>query len=263
MQPAQNQTEQQTVEHAKANLDPREIAQFEALADKWWDAEGPFRMLHRIGPPRLEYIRDAATRHLGLEATARRPYARLQCLDVGCGGGLIAEPLARLGGTVTAIDPAAKNIEAARHHAENSGLDIDYQAVTAESLAEAGQTYDLVTCLEVVEHVPDPHAFVATLARLIRPGGLLVMSTLNRTPKSYALAIVGAEYVLGWLPRGTHDWTRFVTPDELQAHCSAVGLGSYASEGVVYDILRDRWQRSADTGVNYMASAVKPATDGS
>ncbi|MGI9477903.1 MAG: bifunctional 2-polyprenyl-6-hydroxyphenol methylase/3-demethylubiquinol 3-O-methyltransferase UbiG, partial [Hyphomicrobiaceae bacterium] len=246
MQPAQ----EHAARGARANLDPREIAQFEALADKWWDAEGPFRMLHRIGPPRLAYVRDAATRHLGLDATARRPYAALSCLDVGCGGGLISEPLARLGGTVTAIDPAAKNIEAARLHAENSGLAIDYQAVTAEMLADAGRTFDLVTCLEVVEHVPDPRAFVATLARLVRPGGLLVMSTLNRTPKSYVLAIVGAEYVLGWLPRGTHDWTRFVTPDELQAHCAKAGLGSFASEGVVYDILHDRWQRSADTGVN-------------
>ncbi|MFY0614771.1 MAG: bifunctional 2-polyprenyl-6-hydroxyphenol methylase/3-demethylubiquinol 3-O-methyltransferase UbiG [Hyphomicrobiaceae bacterium] len=248
---------QQANDGATANIDPREIAQFEALAGKWWDAEGPFRMLHRIGPPRLAYVRDAATEHLRLDATARRPYAALTCLDVGCGGGLIAEPLARLGGAVTAIDPAVKNIEAARHHAASSRLDIDYQAVTAEALADAGRTFDLVTCLEVVEHVPDPGAFVATLASLVKPGGLLVLSTLNRTPKSYALAIVGAEYVLGWLPRGTHDWTRFVTPDELQAHCTAAGLTAFASEGIVYDLLRDRWQRSPDTGVNYMACAVK------
>lgn len=245
------------MQQAEANLDPREVAQFAALAGKWWDAEGPFRMLHRIGPPRLQYIRDAATRHLALPATARRPYQGLDCLDVGCGGGLIAEPLARLGGVVTAIDPAKENIAAASHHADQSGLTINYLATTAEQLAVAGQTYDLVTCLEVIEHVPEPAAFVATLASLVKPGGVLVLSTLNRTPKSYALAIIGAEYVLGWLPRGTHDWTRFVTPEELRAHCKKSGLTEFANQGVVYDLIRDEWQRSSDTGVNYMASVVR------
>lgn len=243
--------------HTGANLDPREVAQFAALSGKWWDADGPFRMLHRIGSPRLQYIRGAATKHLDLDETVRRPFERLRCLDVGCGGGLIAEPLARLGGTVTAIDPATENIAAARHHADSSGLAIDYQAITAEQLVESGQTFNLVTCLEVIEHVPDPRAFVATLAELVEPGGLLVLSTLNRTPKSYALAIIGAEYVLGWLPRGTHDWTRFVTPDELQEHCRKAGLGSFTQEGIVYDLIRDQWQRSPDVGVNYMASATK------
>ncbi len=248
---------QHAQQHTGANLDPREVAQFAALSGKWWDADGPFRMLHRIGPPRLQYVRDAATKHLGLDEAARRPFERLRCLDVGCGGGLIAEPLARLGGTVTAIDPATENIAAARHHADSSGLAIDYQAVTAEHLTESRQTYHLVTCLEVIEHVPDPRAFVATLAELVEPGGLLVLSTLNRTPKSYALAIIGAEYVLGWLPRGTHDWTRFVTPDELQEHCSKADLRSFTQEGIVYDLIRDQWQRSPDIGVNYMASATK------
>ncbi len=242
----------------EANLDPREVAQFAALSGKWWDANGPFRMLHRIGPARLQVIRDAATKHLALDDTGRQPFQNLRCLDVGCGGGLIAEPLARLGGTVTAIDPGKENIAAATIHAEQAGLTVDYRATTAELLAESGATYDLVACLEVIEHVPEPEAFVATLARLVRPGGMLVLSTLNRTPKSYALAIIGAEYVLGWLPRGTHDWTRFVTPDELQAHCTMAGLTSFASEGIVYDLIRDQWQRSTDTGVNYMASVVKP-----
>ena len=153
---------------------------------------------------------------------------------------------------ILGIDPATVKL-----HAKQAGLTVDYQATTAELLAETGTTYDLVTCLEVIEHVPEPEAFVATLARLVRPGGMLVLSTLNRTPKSYALAIIGAEYVLGWLPRGTHDWTRFVTPDELQAHCRTSGLTSFASEGIVYDLLRDQWQRSSDTGVNYMASVTK------
>lgn len=246
------------MQNTQANLDPREVAQFTALSGKWWDTEGPFRMLHRIGPARLQYIRDAATRHFGLSDTARRPFDGLRCLDVGCGGGLIAEPLARLGGAVTAIDPSKENIAAAQHHATAGGLAVDYQSVTAEQLVTARQTYHLVTCLEVIEHVPDPRAFVATLAKLVEPGGLLVLSTLNRTPKSYALAIVGAEYVLGWLPRGTHDWTRFVTPDELQAHCEKAGLGAFDQAGIVYDLLRDQWQRSSDTGVNYMASAAKP-----
>ena len=242
----------------EANLDPREVAQFAALSGKWWDANGPFRMLHRIGPARLQVIRDAASKHLGLDDPGRQPFRNLQCLDVGCGGGLIAEPLARLGGTVAAIDPGKENIAAATIHAKQAGLTVDYRATTAELLAESGATYDLVTCLEVIEHVPEPEAFVATLARLVRPGGMLVLSTLNRTPKSYALAIIGAEYVLGWLPHGTHDWARFVTPDELQAHCTTAGLTSFASEGIVYDLIRDQWQRSTDTGVNYMASVIKP-----
>lgn len=246
------------MQNAQANLDPRELAQFSALSDKWWDAAGPFRMLHRIGPPRLAFIRDAATSHLGLDEHARRPFTGLKCLDIGCGGGLVAEPLARLGGTVTAIDPAEKNIEAARLHGEAGGLAIDYRCTTAEELDAAGQTYDLVTCLEVIEHVPDQPAFIATVSRLVRPGGLLVLSTLNRTPKSYALAIVGAEYVLGWLPRGTHDWTRFVTPEELEAYCRKAGLTNFRSEGLIYDLLRDAWRKSSDTGVNYMATVAKP-----
>ncbi len=243
----------------QANLDPREVAQFAALSNKWWDAQGPFGMLHRIGPPRLAFIRDAAARHFSLDDSVRRPLVNMTCLDIGCGGGLIAEPLARLGGDVTAIDPAIENIEAARHHADAGGIHIDYQAITAEELVTKGQSYDLVTCLEVIEHVPDPAAFVETLMSLVKPGGLLVLSTLNRTPKSYALAIIGAEYVLGWLPRGTHDWTRFVTPEELKGYCTKVGLKDFRSEGIVYDLLRDRWQRATDTGVNYMASVTKPS----
>jgi 2-polyprenyl-6-hydroxyphenyl methylase/3-demethylubiquinone-9 3-methyltransferase len=241
------------------NVDPRELEQFEALAAQWWDLDGPFAMLHRLGPARLGLIRDAAARHFPAAGAGRRILKGLACLDVGCGGGLIAEPLARLGGTVTAIDPAAGNIKAARLHAEATGLAIDYRATTAEDLAATGATFDLVTCLEVIEHVPDQAAFVATIASLLKPGGLVVFSTLNRSPKSYALAIVGAEYVLGWVPRGTHDWRRFVTPEELRRYAEKAGLVDFESEGIIYDPLRDQWRRSSDDGVNYMATAARPA----
>lgn len=241
------------------NVDPREVAQFEALAAEWWDMQGPFAMLHRLGPARLGFIRDAAARHFPAAGPGRRILKGLHCLDIGCGGGLVAEPLSRLGGTVTAIDPATGNISAARLHAEAAGLGVDYRATTAEDLAATGATYDLITCLEVIEHVPDQKAFVATIASLLKPGGLVVFSTLNRTPKSYALAIVGAEYVLGWVPRGTHDWQKFVTISELTDYCSAAGLGDVQSEGIVYDVIRDQWRRSSDTTVNYMASATRPA----
>ncbi len=241
------------------NVDPREVAQFEALSAEWWDMEGPFAMLHRLGPARLGVIRDAAARHFPSAGPGRRILKGLRCLDVGCGGGLVAEPLARLGGTVTAIDPAPGNIAAASLHAEAAGLTIDYRATTAEDLAATGATFDLITCLEVIEHVPDQKAFVATIAGLLKPGGLVVFSTLNRTPKSYALAIVGAEYVLGWVPRGTHDWQKFVTISELSDYCAAAGLSDLQSEGVVYDIIQDQWRRASDTAVNYMAIASRPA----
>jgi 2-polyprenyl-6-hydroxyphenyl methylase/3-demethylubiquinone-9 3-methyltransferase len=241
------------------NIDPREVAQFEALSAEWWDMEGPFAMLHRLGPARLGFIRDATASHFPAAGPGRRILKGLHCLDIGCGGGLVAEPLARLGGTVTAIDPAAGNIAAAHLHAEGAGLDIDYRATTAENLAATGATFDLITCLEVIEHVPNQKAFVATIASLLKPGGLVVFSTLNRTPKSYALAIVGAEYVLGWVPRGTHDWQKFVTISELTEYCTATGLDCLESEGVIYDIIQDRWRRSSDTSVNYLASASRSA----
>ncbi len=241
------------------NVDPREVAQFEALSAEWWDMAGPFAMLHRLGPARLGVIRDAVARHFPSAGPGRRILRGLRCLDVGCGGGLVAEPLARLGGTVTAIDPATGNIAAASLHAEAAGLTIDYRATTAEDLAATGATFDLITCLEVIEHVPDQKAFVATIASLLKPGGLVVFSTLNRTPKSYALAIVGAEYVLGWVPRGTHDWQKFVTIGELNDYCSAAGLSEVQSEGIVYDVIQDQWRRASDTGVNYMAIASRPA----
>lgn len=242
-----------------ANLDPEEVARFQALAKSWWDPTGKFRPLHQIGPARLEFIRDQAARHFGREAGGLRPLAGLKILDVGCGGGLIAEPLCRLGAQVTAIDPGARNIEIARSHAEPQGLAIDYRVATIEELAAAGESFDVVASLEVVEHVPDVGAFVKSCAETVRPGGLLILSTINRTAKAYALAIVAAEYVLGWLPRGTHQWDRFVKPDELAGHLAASGLEAPRFKGFVYDLLRDRWSLSEDTDVNYLVAASKPA----
>jgi len=244
-------------QQAANNLDPAEVEQFNRQATLWWDASGPFRLLHRIGPIRLKYIRDAATAHFSLRPTSATPFAGLSCLDVGCGGGLISEPLARLGATVTGIDPAPGNIGTASAHAVQSRLDIDYRGIQAEDLAAEGRTFDIVVCLEVVEHVPDPAAFVQTLATLVRPGGLLVLSTINRTAKSFALAIVGAEYILRWLPAGTHDWNRFITPDELSAFTAASGLTGFSSGGIVYNPLSDVWRLAGDVSVNYLAHAVK------
>ena len=243
---------------ATANLDPAEIERFSKLATEWWDANGKFRPLHKIGPPRIQFVRDELCRRLGRKAEGLRPLANLTLLDIGCGGGLVCEPMARMGATVTGVDPAAASIAAATKHAEGQGLAIDYRAVEAEQLIAEGRTFDAVLCLEVVEHVPDPAAFMKTCAALVRPGGVLVLSTLNRTLKSYALAIVGAEYILRWLPVGTHRWDRFITPAELTGHVTAAGLKVWETRGVVFNPLYDTWSLSADTDVNYMLSAAKP-----
>ena len=241
------------------NIDDAEIARFQNLAKAWWDPVGKFRPLHQIGPARLTFIRNELMRHFDREGSGLRPFKDLTVLDVGCGGGLMSEPLARLGARVTGIDPGEKNIAIARDHAAPQGLEIDYRVTTAEELVAAGAKFDAVVCLEVVEHVPDVAAFVQTCASLVRPGGLLILSTINRTLKAYALAIVAAEYVLGWLPRGTHQWDRFVTPDEIGRYIAAAGLGTPRFEGFVYNPLRDQWSLSPDTDVNYLAAASKPA----
>ena len=239
-------------------LDPAEVERFGRIASEWWDPKGKFAPLHRLGPARMAFLRDRLAAHFGRALPAMKPLAGLRVLDIGCGGGLVSEPLARLGANVTGIDPAADNIEAARTHAASQGLAIDYRAVTAETLRDEGATFDAVLCLEVVEHVPDPAAFMGLVAGLVRPGGLLLASTINRTAKAYLLAIVGAEYVLRWLPVGTHRWDRFVTPDEMARHMAAAGLQRIQFEGLVYDPLGDRWQLSPDTDVNYFAAAVRP-----
>ena len=238
-------------------LDTEEIARFGKLAAEWWDAEGPFRPLHRINPVRLTYIRDQICRHFTRDKKASKSLSGLSVLDIGCGGGLVCEPLTRLGASVTGIDPAAETIEAAKAHARASSLDIEYQATTAEDIAAKGQSYDVVLLLEVVEHVPDVPAFLKAVAPLVRPDGIMILSTLNRTLKAYALAIVGAEYILRWLPIGTHQWERFVRPEELASALSATGLKLSDKTGMVYNPLADEWRLGPDTDVNYFATAIR------
>jgi 2-polyprenyl-6-hydroxyphenyl methylase / 3-demethylubiquinone-9 3-methyltransferase len=241
-----------------ATLDRDEVARFAKLADEWWDANGSFKPLHRINPTRLTYIRDQLCRTFGRDPKTGASLQGLSVLDIGCGGGLVAEPLARLGAAVTGIDPASENIEAAKAHAKGAGLDITYRPATAEALAKEGGAFDAVLLLEVVEHVPDVPLFLKTVAPLVKPGGVMILSTLNRTPKAYALAIIGAELILRWLPAGTHDWNRFVTPDELTGGLKAAGLSAGDITGLVDDLLADEWRLSRDTDVNYFATAVRP-----
>ena len=245
--------------HGVPNLYPSEIDRFERLAGQWWDANGKLRPLHQQGPARLGFIRDTLVRHFGRPDKQLKPLGGLAVLDVGCGGGLVSEPLARLGANVTGIDPTVDSIAVARRHAQGQRLAIDYRTASVEQLQSGGETFDAVVCMEVIEHVPDPAAFVRSLGQLVRPGGVLVMSTLNRTWKSYALAIVAAEYVLGWLPRGTHDWKRFVTTDELSRYLGDAGFAPPELSGIIYDVMNDVWRLAADTDVNYIAAAARPA----
>ena len=242
---------------AASSIDRSEIEKFARQADEWWDPDGNFRPLHRLNPARLSFIRDQLCEHFGKEKSVR-PLKGLKLLDVGCGGGLLAEPLARMGAEVTAIDAAEESVAAAKLHAEAMGLKIGYRAVTAEALLAEGARFDAVLSLEVVEHVADVEGFLATLAGLVRPGGALILSTLNRTPKSFGLAIVGAEYLLRWVPRGTHDWRRFLKPSELANGLRPYGLEVQALAGLVYNPLTDSWRTDEqDLDVNYLLMAVK------
>ena len=240
------------------SVDSAEIERFSRLSASWWDERGPFAPLHRLNPARLKLIRDHAARHFGRDPRSLTPLAGLDVVDVGCGGGLIAEPLARMGARVTAIDAGEDVLAAARAHGAASALAIDYRLSSAEALAETGVRFDLVIALEIVEHVADLDGFLEAIARLVRPGGAVVMATINRTPEAFALAIVGAEYVLGWLPRGTHDWRKFVRPSELARGLRRDGVEIQVLTGLAYRPLRDAWVESANLSVNYMAFATRP-----
>lgn len=239
------------------NVAADEVARFEALARDWWDPAGQFRPLHRLNPTRLKFIVERTCRHFGRGAGGVKPLAGLHILDIGCGGGLIAEPLARLGATVMGIDPGAATVEAAKRHAAENGLALRYRQALAEDLAAEGERFDVVLALEVIEHVPDLGAFLDAACALVSPGGLLFAATLNRTLKAYMLAIVGAEYVLSWLPRGTHDWRKFVRPSELARELWRSGVDVQELAGLAYSPLGDRWRIVSDLDVNYMAVATK------
>ena len=244
-----------------ASIDPAEVARFDALARDWWDPKGRMAPLHRINPVRLAFIREEVCRHFGRDARAAFPLDGLSVIDIGCGAGLLSEPMARLGGQVTALDPAQANIAAARHHAGEAGLAIDYREEPVEAVAARGERFDVVLAMEVVEHVTDVGAFVGACATVVAPGGLLLMATINRTLRAFALAIVGAEYVLRWLPRGTHDWEKFVTPDELAHAMLDGGLVRPRTRGMVFDPLAREWRLARDTAVNYLAVAERLASD--
>ena len=241
-------------------VDAAEIARFEAMAAEWWDPEGKFKPLHMLNPCRLGYVVDQIAAEFGRDPKARQPFAGLRLLDIGCGGGLLSEPMARLGAEVTGVDAAARNIPVARLHAEQSELAIDYRHGTAEALVAAVEQFDVVLNMEVIEHVPDPAAYLAACRALLKPGGLMICSTLNRNAKSWLMAIVGAEVVMRWLPRGTHDWRRFITPDELFALLSGAGLTPVDRKGFVFDPLGWNWRISdRDLSVNYVTASLRPA----
>lgn len=241
-------------------VDPAEVAKFEAMAAEWWDAQGKFKPLHMLNPCRLDYITRQIAAEFGRDLTTPLPFAGLRLLDIGCGGGLLSEPMARLGAQVIGADAAAGNIPVAEIHAEQSGLTIDYRHTTAEALADAGEVFDVILNMEVVEHVADPLAYLTACQRLLKTGGLMICSTLNRNPKSFLVAIVGAEHVMRWLPKGTHEWAKFITPDELFALLQQAGLDPVDRKGFQFNPITWAWRISErDLSVNYVTTSVKPA----
>ena len=241
--------------HPTASVDPEEVAKFSRIAAEWWDPTGKFAPLHKFNPVRLAFIRQEAAARFGRNPRELTPFAGLTLLDIGCGGGLLSEPMARLGFAVTGADASERNIGTAKAHAAQSGLSVDYRATTAETLAAEGLSFDVVLNMEVVEHVADVGAYLNACTALVKPGGLTIVATLNKTLKALALAKVGAEYVLGWLPRGTHDWNRFLAPAELRTKLEDSGLTILKTQGVSFDPLNWDWKLSADTDVNYMVVA--------
>ena len=239
-------------------IDPAEVAKFEAMSAEWWDPNGKFKPLHMLNPCRLDYIVTQIAAEFGLDLKAEKPFAGLRILDIGCGGGLLSEPMARLGAEVVGADAAERNLPVARLHAEQSGLTIDYRHTTAEAIAASGETFDVVLNMEVVEHVSDPLAYLTACHDLLKTGGLMVCSTLNRNPKSYLMAIIGAEHVMRWLPKGTHEWSKFITPDELVALLKRAGLDPVDRKGMVFNPLLWSWSLSdRDLSVNYATTSIR------
>ncbi len=242
-----------------ATVDAGEIEKFQKMAAEWWNPNGMFKPLHMLNPCRLDYITAQTAAEFGRDLSADAPFAGLRILDIGCGGGLLSEPMARLGADVVGADAAERNIPVARLHAEQSGLEIDYRHTTAEALAEAGESFDVVLNMEVVEHVADPQAYIDACQSLMKPGGLMICSTINRNPKSFAMAIVGAEYVMRWLPKGTHEWSKFITPDELYGLIRTAGLEPVDRKGFVFNPVSWSWRLSdRDLSVNYVTASVRP-----
>ena len=245
--------------NATTTIDDAEIAKFQAMAEAWWDPDGMFKPLHMLNPCRLEYITTQIAAEFDRDLTADKPFAGLRLLDIGCGGGLLSEPMTRLGATVVGADAAERNIPVARLHAEQMGLDIDYRHTTAEDLAAAGEVFDVVPNMEVVEHVASPPAYLKACHDLLKPGGLMICSTLNRNPKSFLFGIIGAEYVMRWLPKGTHEWSKFITPDELYELLRGAGMDPVDKKGFVFNPIRWDWSISSrDLSVNYVTASVRP-----
>ena len=245
-------------EAQRSTIDQSEVDRFSAMAAEWWDPTGKFKPLHKFNPVRLTYLRDTIAAEFGRDPRSARPLQGLRVLDIGCGGGLLSEPVARMGATVVGADPSERNIGIASTHARESGVEVDYRAVTAEQLAEAGERFDVVLNMEVVEHVADVDFFLSTCAGMVKPGGLMFVATINRTMKAMALAIVGAEYVLRWLPRGTHQYEKLVRPEEIEGPLSASGMQVFARTGVFFNPLANQWNLSKDMDVNYMMVARRP-----
>lgn len=244
----------------QTTVDPSEVAKFEAMAAEWWDPTGKFKPLHMMNPVRLDYITSQIAAEFGRDLSDDKPFAGLRILDIGCGGGLLSEPMARLGADVVGADAAERNIPVAQVHAEQSGLDIDYRFTTAEALAAAGEQFDVVLNMEVVEHVADPLSYLTACQQLLKPGALMVCSTINRNPKSFMVAIVGAEHVMRWLPKGTHEWDKFITPDELGNLITESGLRLVDKQGFVFNPILWSWSISSrDLSVNYVTASVKAA----
>jgi len=242
---------------AQTTVDPAEVAKFEAMAAEWWDPAGKFKPLHMMNPVRLDYVCSQIAAEFDRDLSSDRPFEGLRLLDIGCGGGLLCEPMARLGADVVGADAAERNIPVARLHAEQSGLEIDYRHTTAEAMAAAGETFDVVLNMEVVEHVADPLAYLSACRQLLKPGGLHLCSTINRNPKSFAMAIVGAEWVMRWLPKGTHEWDKFITPDELYALLERAGMRPVDRKGYVFNPVSWAWRISdRDLSVNYVTAAI-------